>query len=217
VSAAGFLLFFFRWERMTRAARAARKKRFHPPGPRPRPASRQLEAARSVSLEQLAQSPPPPIWSRAAPTPLCGEHMPLPQKEGTEQKWIRPSQKDSGLRVCGGLRAHHVGLDGAVGGGVGDAGEHEAVAHLVVVQEGLVGLVDGPSLRGEERGERREGREEEEASAIGLVFLFGFFLFCDGLFRDKKLRSIPRVSPVLRAPLRRCDVTQRPSGSPGAP
>jgi hypothetical protein len=40
-----------------------------------------------------------------------------------------------------------VGLDGAVRGRVGDAGEHEAVAHLVVVKEGLVGLVDGTSLR----------------------------------------------------------------------
>ena len=39
-----------------------------------------------------------------------------------------------------------VGLDGAVGGGVGDAGEDEAVAHLVVVKEGLVGLVDGTRL-----------------------------------------------------------------------
>ena len=41
---------------------------------------------------------------------------------------------------------HHVGLDGAVGGGVGDAGEDEAVAHLVVIEEGLVGLVDGTGL-----------------------------------------------------------------------
>ncbi len=36
-----------------------------------------------------------------------------------------------------------VGGDGAVGGGVGDAGQNEAVAHLSVIQEGLVGLVDG--------------------------------------------------------------------------
>ena len=43
---------------------------------------------------------------------------------------------------------HHVGLDGAVGGGVGDAGEDEAVAHLVVIEEGLVGLVDGTGLLG---------------------------------------------------------------------
>ena len=41
---------------------------------------------------------------------------------------------------------YHVGLDGAVGGGVGDAGEGEAGAHLVVVEEGLVGLVDGTGL-----------------------------------------------------------------------
>ena len=39
-----------------------------------------------------------------------------------------------------------MGLDGAVGGGVGDAGEDEAVAHLIVVEEGLVGLVDGTGL-----------------------------------------------------------------------
>ena len=44
-----------------------------------------------------------------------------------------------------------MGLDGAVGGGVGDAGEDEAVAHLVVIEEGLVGLVDGTGLLG--RGE----------------------------------------------------------------
>ena len=36
-----------------------------------------------------------------------------------------------------------VGLDGAVRGGVGHAGQHEAVAHLGIVQEGLVRLVDG--------------------------------------------------------------------------
>ena len=40
-----------------------------------------------------------------------------------------------------------MGLDGAVRGRVGDAGEHEAVAHLVVIKERLVGLVDGTSLR----------------------------------------------------------------------
>ena len=45
-----------------------------------------------------------------------------------------------------GWGTHHVGLDGAVGGGVGDAGEDEAVAHLVVIEEGLVGLVDGTGL-----------------------------------------------------------------------
>ena len=39
-------------------------------------------------------------------------------------------------------------LVGAVGRRVGDAREHEAVAHLVVIQEGLVGLVDGTGLRG---------------------------------------------------------------------
>lgn len=38
-----------------------------------------------------------------------------------------------------------VGGDGAVRGGVGDAGQDEAVAHLGVIQEGLVGLVDGAS------------------------------------------------------------------------
>ncbi|OUS45302.1 hypothetical protein BE221DRAFT_49923, partial [Ostreococcus tauri] len=41
----------------------------------------------------------------------------------------------------------HVRLDGAVRRRVGDAREHEAVAHLVVIQEGLVGLVDGTGLR----------------------------------------------------------------------
>ena len=36
--------------------------------------------------------------------------------------------------------------DGHVGGGVGDACEHEAVALLGVVQEGLVGLVNSAGL-----------------------------------------------------------------------
>ena len=40
----------------------------------------------------------------------------------------------------------HVRLDGAVGRRVGDAREHETVAHLVVIQERLVGLVNGTSL-----------------------------------------------------------------------
>eukprot|EP00414_Alexandrium_minutum_P011276 CAMPEP_0113840160 /NCGR_PEP_ID=MMETSP0328-20130328/11474_1 /TAXON_ID=39455 /ORGANISM="Alexandrium minutum" /LENGTH=53 /DNA_ID=CAMNT_0000808841 /DNA_START=139 /DNA_END=297 /DNA_ORIENTATION=- /assembly_acc=CAM_ASM_000350 len=34
-------------------------------------------------------------------------------------------------------------LDRHVGGRVGNASEAKAVAHLVVIQEGLVGLVDG--------------------------------------------------------------------------
>ena len=38
-----------------------------------------------------------------------------------------------------------VGFDGAVAGGVGDAGEHETGFDLVVVQEALVRLVDGAS------------------------------------------------------------------------
>ena len=38
-----------------------------------------------------------------------------------------------------------VGLDGAVGGGVGDAGQHETSFDLVIVQEALVGLVNGAS------------------------------------------------------------------------
>ena len=35
-----------------------------------------------------------------------------------------------------------MGGDGAVTHGVGNAGQHEAVAHLLVIEEGLVGLVD---------------------------------------------------------------------------
>ena len=54
--------------------------------------------------------------------------------------------------------SHHVGLDGAVGGRVRDAGEDEAVAHLIVVEEGLVGLVDRASLRRSSRGGERERR-----------------------------------------------------------
>lgn len=40
-----------------------------------------------------------------------------------------------------------VGGDGAVGGRVGDAGEDEALLHLLVVEEGLVRLVDGARLQ----------------------------------------------------------------------
>merc|ERR1719276_595133 len=36
----------------------------------------------------------------------------------------------------------HVDLDGAVALGVGDAGEDVTVSHLVLVEEGLLGLVD---------------------------------------------------------------------------
>ena len=38
------------------------------------------------------------------------------------------------------------GGDGAVGGWVGDAGKNESVGHLVVIQERLVGLVNGSGL-----------------------------------------------------------------------
>lgn len=37
-----------------------------------------------------------------------------------------------------------MGEDGAVGGGVGDAGKDKAVVHLGIIEEGLIGLVDGP-------------------------------------------------------------------------
>ena len=38
-----------------------------------------------------------------------------------------------------------VGLDGAVAGGVGDAGQHETSFDLVVVEEALIALVNGAS------------------------------------------------------------------------
>ena len=50
-------------------------------------------------------------------------------------------------------RARLVRLDGHVGRGVGDAGQHEALANLVVVQEGLIRLIHLASLL----GRRREG------------------------------------------------------------
>ena len=66
--------------------------------------------------------------------------------------------------------SHHVGLDGAVGGGVGNAGEDEAAAHLVVVKEGLVGLVDGTSLLEKQRDTRSDldGREGERVGTSEL-------------------------------------------------
>ena len=39
-----------------------------------------------------------------------------------------------------------MGLDDDVGGGVGHAGQHKAVAHLAIIQEGLVALVNSPLL-----------------------------------------------------------------------
>ena len=36
-----------------------------------------------------------------------------------------------------------VGLDGAIGGGVSHAGQHKARFDLIVVQEALVGLING--------------------------------------------------------------------------
>lgn len=46
-----------------------------------------------------------------------------------------------------------VGDDGDVGSGVSHAGQHEALAHLVVIKERLVGLVDasGVNLAGARR------------------------------------------------------------------
>ena len=36
-----------------------------------------------------------------------------------------------------------MGLDGAIGGGVSHAGQHKARFDLIVVQEALVGLING--------------------------------------------------------------------------
>ena len=57
-----------------------------------------------------------------------------------------------------------MGHDGAVRGGVGHAGQHEAVALLGIVQEGLVGLVDG--ARDDLAGARRAGTS---AARVGQV------------------------------------------------
>ena len=38
-----------------------------------------------------------------------------------------------------------VGLDGAVGGWISDAGQHEASFDLVIIEEALIGLVDSAS------------------------------------------------------------------------
>eukprot|EP00414_Alexandrium_minutum_P007837 CAMPEP_0113831896 /NCGR_PEP_ID=MMETSP0328-20130328/7092_1 /TAXON_ID=39455 /ORGANISM="Alexandrium minutum" /LENGTH=75 /DNA_ID=CAMNT_0000800077 /DNA_START=42 /DNA_END=266 /DNA_ORIENTATION=+ /assembly_acc=CAM_ASM_000350 len=48
--------------------------------------------------------------------------------------WRRPARSEIVLAVS---------LDGHIRGRIRDAREAEALAHLVVVQEGLVGLVDG--------------------------------------------------------------------------
>ena len=55
--------------------------------------------------------------------------------EATTQNWAKDSVE----------LFFSVGLDGAVGGGVCDAGQHETGFDLVVVQEALVGLIDGAS------------------------------------------------------------------------
>ena len=38
-----------------------------------------------------------------------------------------------------------MGLDGAIGGGIGNAGQYETGFDLVIVQEALVGLINGAS------------------------------------------------------------------------
>ena len=75
-----------------------------------------------------------------------------------EEKKSVENRIRSGFSHFADCLTYHVGLDGAVGGGVGDAGEGEAGAHLVVVEEGLVGLVDRASLRRSSRGGERERR-----------------------------------------------------------
>jgi hypothetical protein len=54
-----------------------------------------------------------------------------------------------------------VSLNGAVGGGVGHAGEDKAVAHLVVIEERLVGLVNGT-------GSDLSGARRASASTAGV-------------------------------------------------
>ena len=57
-----------------------------------------------------------------------------------------------------------VGGDSDIGGGVGDAGKDEALAHLVVIKERLVGLVNtaGVNLAG-------AGRARSSAARVGEV------------------------------------------------
>ena len=65
-----------------------------------------------------------------------------------------------------------VRLDGAVRGRVGDAGEDEALARLVVVQERLVGLVDGAGdddARAGGAGARAAGVGQVDAGLLGGV------------------------------------------------
>mmetsp|Transcript_10658 Transcript_10658/g.13207 ORF Transcript_10658/g.13207 Transcript_10658/m.13207 type:complete len:225 (+) Transcript_10658:217-891(+) len=65
-----------------------------------------------------------------------------------------------------------VGLDGAVRGGVGHAGEAEALAHLVVVKEGAVRLVNGTSgdlARAGRAGARAARVRQVDAVLLGLV------------------------------------------------
>merc|ERR1712146_546868 len=57
-----------------------------------------------------------------------------------------------------------VGLDGAVGRGVRDAGEREAVVELVVLEEALLRVVDGAR-----RDLARAGRAGASAARVGEV------------------------------------------------
>jgi len=58
-----------------------------------------------------------------------------------------------------------VGEDGAIGGGVSHAGQHVASADLIVIQEGLIRLINGAR-----RDFTSTGRASPGATGVGRIY-----------------------------------------------
>ena len=84
--------------------------------------------------------------------------------KGAEQQKTTPAgvvEATTQNRVKGSVELFlGVGLDGAVGGGVGHTGQHETGFDLVIVQEALVGLIDGAAVILPAQVEQAPARQE---------------------------------------------------------
>lgn len=94
---------------------------------------------------------------------VCSQHTKLWMLQVLPRQSVpRHSHQQQELRSVQGLLL--VGGDGHIGGGVGHAGQDEALAHLVVIKERLVGLVNTASVN--LAGARRAGTS---AARVGQV------------------------------------------------